>query len=147
MIFSSWHFLFNNSILWFLKINLLCKFCQLAMFQVFHDSEREGNECLGWKSRANIKLWVGYWVQNREVYLGTWLVHFKSVSHTFYVKKDLPSLNTYSWWYKNGKRYIELKRGLTYETMSKTQNGLNSREGQTTRNGLNAINDVKNSKG
>ena len=63
MIFSSWHFLFNKRLLWFLKINLLCKFCQLAMFQVFHNSEREGNECLGWKSRVNIKLWVGYWVK------------------------------------------------------------------------------------
>ena len=25
--------------------------------------------------------------QNREVYLGTWLVHFKSVSHTFMSRK------------------------------------------------------------
>ena len=32
--------------------------------------------------------------RNREVYLGTRLAHFKSVSYTFMSRKDLPSLNS-----------------------------------------------------
>ena len=83
MIFSSWHFLFNNRLLWFLKINLLCWVLPISHVPSL-SWQRERREWMpGVKTKGKHQIVGRILGQNREVYLGTWLVHFKSVSHTF----------------------------------------------------------------